>query len=148
MRGCKTDWEGLQFPKSPKSERERRRDILYGRNGRRRDGGQFHQHFTHNFFCTKVLCAAFLLLNFGFGIFWHKNALVKCWWNWHQQHLRKFAWGIVYQFQFFFSSSFSMFSYNSIGFLQLVFEFWGSSTNKRSNSLFFITKTRSGKNNF
>jgi hypothetical protein len=30
---------------------------------------QFHQHFL----CTKVLCAAFLYLRFGFVIFWQKK---------------------------------------------------------------------------
>jgi len=30
---------------------------------------QFHQHFTREFFCLKVLCPAFLLLHFGFEIF-------------------------------------------------------------------------------
>jgi hypothetical protein len=28
-------------------------------------------------FCTKVLCAAFLLLEFGFAIFWYKNICAK-----------------------------------------------------------------------
>jgi len=31
-------------------------------------------------FRTKVICAAFLLLQFGFVIFWQKLC-VKCWWN-------------------------------------------------------------------
>jgi hypothetical protein len=33
---------------------------------------QFHQHFIARI-CTKVLYAAFLLLQFGFLIFWQKN---------------------------------------------------------------------------
>ncbi len=37
---------------------------------------KFHQHFT-SAFCMKVLCAAFLLLQFGFVIFWRKNIGAK-----------------------------------------------------------------------
>ncbi len=39
--------------------------------------GQFQQHFTQEFFCTKVLCTAFLQLHFGFVIFWCKNIGAK-----------------------------------------------------------------------
>ncbi len=38
---------------------------------------QFHQHFTLEYFCTKVLCAAFLYLHFGFVISWHKKGTCK-----------------------------------------------------------------------
>jgi len=52
------------------------------------DRCQLHQYFTSSFFYMKVLCAAFMCLQFGFVIFWRKDygakAAHKCWWNWHQ----------------------------------------------------------------
>jgi len=44
---------------------------------------QFHKHLVSSFFCTKVFCAAFLYLQFGFVIFCPKivgaKAAQKCW---------------------------------------------------------------------
>ena len=39
--------------------------------------GQFHQHFTSSFFCTKVFCAVFLCLRYGFVIFLQKEIGAK-----------------------------------------------------------------------
>ncbi len=39
--------------------------------------GQFHQHFTRGFFCTKVLHAAFLSLHFRFVLYWRKTVGAK-----------------------------------------------------------------------
>ncbi len=50
---------------------------------------KFHQHFMSNFFCTKVLRAAFFVLEEWLDTFlgtWKlvQKLLLKCWWNWLQ----------------------------------------------------------------
>jgi hypothetical protein len=39
--------------------------------------GQFHQHFTRGFYCTKVLSEAFLHLNFRFELFFGARILAQ-----------------------------------------------------------------------
>ena len=43
----------------------------------RESRGQFHQHFAHNFFRTKVTCVAFLYIHFRFVLFRRKNIEAK-----------------------------------------------------------------------
>ena len=64
---------------APKSEMDDLADLLSSLSAR----FQFHQHLDELLFFTKVLCAAFLYLQFAFVFFWQKDIvkklLVKCW---------------------------------------------------------------------
>jgi hypothetical protein len=50
---------------------------------------QFHQHYTRAFFIRKFYAKIFGTYILGLSFFWCKNiganALLKCWWNWHEE---------------------------------------------------------------